>query len=169
MNIRKSFYASGVALALFGLFCSPNTSANTTVSTESQGNAKTTLSVEELVAAEQALIGEHLFSLQWISWEHFGVANIRKGEQGLEIEAEQALDGNFVVLTGHIEIIDSKSFNFTGDIVTRVSYLNNGQTCQRSGTFEFKVVGSRKYWRMQQMDSPCDKVVDYIDIFFLDV
>ena len=107
-----------------------------------------------------------MFSLQWISWERFGSAVVTRGKQGLEIDARQELDGDFVTLKGTIEIIDEKAFNFTGEVVTRVHHINNGIACKRDGTFEFRATGTRKYWRMQQMENPCDPVTDYIDVFF---
>jgi hypothetical protein len=36
----------------------------------------------------------------------------------------------------------------------------------RSGTFHFKATGKRRYWRMQEMDNPCDSVTDYVDVYF---
>jgi hypothetical protein len=36
----------------------------------------------------------------------------------------------------------------------------------RQGDFTFKVTGKRKYWRMQEMDNPCDEATDYVDIYY---
>ena len=30
----------------------------------------------------------------------------------------------------------------------------------------FKTKAGRKYWRMQEMDNPCEAVTDYVDIYF---
>jgi hypothetical protein len=29
----------------------------------------------------------------------------------------------------------------------------------------FKITEKRKYWRLQEMQSPCDTATDYVDIF----
>ncbi|MBR7059496.1 MAG: hypothetical protein IKI22_02705 [Neisseriaceae bacterium] len=115
---------------------------------------------------EKKLLGKHMFSLQWISWEKFGTANVYQENNQLKIRARQELNGDYVTLDGVIEPIDSKSFYFNGDVVTRVSHIAQGQECKRSGKFFFKATGKRKYWRMQEMDNPCDGVVDYIDVYF---
>jgi hypothetical protein len=65
-----------------------------------------------------------------------------------------------------ITSIDAKEFRFSGEIITQVSHINGGRPCSRDGEFTFKITGKRKYWRMQQMDNPCDPVTDYVDIYF---
>lgn len=119
-----------------------------------------------LLAAEQKLLGKHKFSLQWISWERFGVAEVKRGRNGLEINAKQSLNGDWVTVRGTVEVIDERAFLVTGQIITKVYHINNGQPCERSGTYEFRATGNRKYWRMQQMDNPCDSATDYVDVFF---
>ena len=59
-----------------------------------------------------------------------------------------------------------KPLYVTGEIITRVHHINEGMPCERSGTFEFHAKGQRQYWRMQQIDNPCDRVADYIDVYF---
>lgn len=119
-----------------------------------------------LSAAERKLLGKHKFSLQWISWERFGVATVKRGRNGLEIDAKQALNGDWVSMKGTVSVVDSKTFYVTGKIITRVHHINEGMPCERSGTFEFHAKGQRQYWRMQQIDNPCDRVADYIDVYF---
>ena len=41
-----------------------------------------------------------------------------------------------------------------------------GEPCERDGEFTFRITGTRKYWRMQQIDNPCDEVADYGVFFF---
>ncbi|OMP74775.1 hypothetical protein, partial [[Flexibacter] sp. ATCC 35208] len=55
---------------------------------------------------------------------------------------------------------------FKGTIQTKYSGVNNGQVCEKTGTYHFLVKGERKYWRLQEMDN-CEgnNVVDYVDIF----
>jgi len=118
-------------------------------------------------AVEKKLLGKHMFSLQWISWEEFGTATIFKDAEGaLFIDAYQALNGDAVALTGRVIAIDAKTFIVDGELWTQVSHINGGNVCPRSGNFTFKATGNRKYWRLQEMENPCDGVTDYVDVFF---
>ena len=119
--------------------------------------------------AEQKLLGKRMFSLQWILFENakkYGAANITHEETGLYIDAIQELNGNYVTLKGDLTVVSPMEFIVTGELVTRVSHINNGNACPRNGAFTFKATGNRKYWRLQEMQNPCDNVVDYVDVYF---
>jgi hypothetical protein len=118
--------------------------------------------------AKQMLLGQHRFSLQWISWDYFGKANITESKGTLFIKGEQKGRGNtdYLTLDGIITMVDAKEFAFKGTIVTQVSHINNGQPCKREGEMTFRITGNRKYWRLKEMDNPCEEVVDYVDVFF---
>ena len=125
MNHKRLSSAAFVMLLCTSL-CSTSLNAQDVAKTETVQNPSNTVktassSSEQLTAAEKKLLGKHMFSLQWISWEQFGSAVVTRGKQGLEIDARQELDGDFVTLKGTIEIIDEKAFNFTGEVVTRGS------------------------------------------------
>jgi len=47
-----------------------------------------------------------------------------------------------------------------------IEYIAAGAECKREGRFTFKTKGGRKYWRLQEMDNPCDQATDYVDIYF---
>jgi hypothetical protein len=121
-------------------------------------------------AAARMLLGKHMLSLQWVSWDYFGLVTVtnRRGEYVIKGEqkgrGEQATD--FVKIDGVITSIDEKEFAFRGEIVTQVSHINGGNPCTRDGEFTFRITGKRRYWRLQQMDNPCDPVTDYVDIYF---
>lgn len=121
-------------------------------------------------AAARRLLGRHLFSLQWVSWDHFGSATVTNRNGSYSIKGEQrgreTSKGNYVMIDGTITSIDKNEFGFRGRIVTRVDHINGGEPCVRDGEFTFKVTGKRRYWRLQQMDNPCDPVTDYVDIYF---
>ncbi len=120
-------------------------------------------------SAARMLLGRHKVSLQWVSWDYFGVATVTNRGGVYSIKGEQKGRGkntDFVKLDGVIKSIDAKEFKFDGKIVTQVSHINGGMACDREGEFTFKITGKRKYWRLQQMDNPCDPVTDYVDIFF---
>lgn len=118
--------------------------------------------------AKTMLLGKHKFSLQWISWDYFGAATVTQKNGVLYIKGRQEGRGNadFVTIDGKITSVDSKEFSFSGKIVTKISFINGGKPCVRDGDFTFKITGKRKYWRLQEMDNPCDEATDYVDIFF---
>lgn len=120
-------------------------------------------------AAAKRLLGKHMFSLQWISWDYFGSATVTNRGGVYSIEGEQKGRGNstdLVRIEGTIGRIDAREFTFNGTIITQISHINGGEPCTREGEFTFKITGTRKYWRLQQMDNPCDPVTDYVDIYF---
>jgi hypothetical protein len=119
-------------------------------------------------AAARMLLGRHKLSLQWISWDYFGTATVTKHQGIYRLKGEQRgrRNSDYLTVDGVITSIDTKQFVLSGKMVTRVSYLNGGKPCERQGDFTFKITGKRKYWRLQEMDNPCDEATDYVDIFF---
>jgi hypothetical protein len=119
-------------------------------------------------AAAAALLGRHKLSLQWISWDYFGSAAVTSKAGVYSIKGSQKGRGNsdFLSIEGMIVSIDSKQFVFEGAIIMQISHINGGKPCKREGDFAFKITGKRKYWRMQEMDNPCDEATDYVDIYF---
>ena len=116
------------------------------------------------------LLGRHKLSLQWVSWDYFGAATVTTGRGVYTIKGEQQgrgqSKGDYVTVDGIITSIEEKEFVFQGKIVTRVSHINGGEPCVRNGDFTFRITGKRRYWRLQQMDNPCDTATDYVDIYF---
>lgn len=116
---------------------------------------------------EAFVCGEHLLSLQWISWDYFGRVKIEKesgGRYRCVGEQKSKYDADYLRLDGYITIISEKHLKFEGTIKSRVSFLNDGKEYCRKGTFDFKASGSRQYWREQKMNGP--DVCDYVDIYF---
>ena len=118
--------------------------------------------------ASAALLGRHKLSLQWISWDYFGAASVtnRNGVWRLKGEQKSRKDSDFVKIGGVIVSVDAKEFVFDGTIVMQISHINNGEPCERTGEMTFRITGKRKYWRLQEMDNPCDTATDYVDIYF---
>ncbi|MBK7706388.1 MAG: hypothetical protein IPJ30_11550 [Acidobacteria bacterium] len=118
--------------------------------------------------AKTMLLGKHKLSLQWISWDYFGTATVTNKGGVLYLKGEQKGRGNndFVRINGVIKEVNAKSFVFDGTVVTQVSTINNGEPCTRDGEMTFRITGKRKYWRLQDIDNPCDEVADYVDLFF---
>ncbi len=149
--LKKIIYASVVVLAGFSslVFAQEKTVVN-------DQNAK------------KMLLGKHLLSLQWISWDYFGTATITKKAGVLHLKGEQNQRGgsDFVKIDGTIASIDKKEFKFDGTIIMQINHINGGEPCTRSGEMTFAVTGKRKYWRLQEMTNPCDEATDYVDIYF---
>lgn len=118
--------------------------------------------------ARQMLLGKHKLSLQWVSWDYFGTAVVtnRSGRLYLKGEQRQRGGSDFVRIDGVITEINARDFKFDGIVTTRVSHINGGEPCTREGEMTFKITGRRRYWRLAEMDNPCDPVTDYVDIFF---
>jgi hypothetical protein len=119
-------------------------------------------------AAARMLAGKHKLSLQWISWDYFGSADVKisKGVYSIKGEQQGRESTDHVRVEGFITSISAKAFTFDGTIVTQVSHINGGKPCERRGEMTFRITGKRKYWRLQQIDNPCEAVADYVDIYF---
>ena len=131
------------------------------------------------VSAERKVVGKHMLSLQWISWNYFGSVEIKKEADGtLSCKGEQLArnckdaeqgninNGDYVKLDGTIEIVDAKHLIFTGVIRTKIYHINNGQEVVREGSYNFEAKDNRRYWRMYPVENPVDECADYIDIYF---
>jgi hypothetical protein len=118
--------------------------------------------------AKAMLLGRHRFSLQWISWDYFGSANVVEKNGTLFIKGEQRgrNTDEYVTIDGRITEVSAKEFKFIGSIVTKVDINNNGKPCVREGEMTFHITRNRRYWRLKEMDNPCEQIVDYVDIFF---
>jgi hypothetical protein len=118
--------------------------------------------------AARRLLGKHDFALQWISWKRFGIATVVDDQGTWRIRASQRGErsDDAIDLEGVVREIDRRAFTFEGRIVTRVSHINDGRPCERRGRMRFEIRKQRRYWRLREMDNPCARVVDYVDIFF---
>jgi hypothetical protein len=120
--------------------------------------------------AKAMLLGKHKLSLQWISWDYFGTANVTQKGGVFYLKGEQKGRGesskDYLKVNGTITSIDKTSFTFKGTILTSVSHINEGAECKREGEMTFRITGKRKYWRLMEMDNPCSEVTDYVDVFF---
>ncbi|MBN8589568.1 MAG: hypothetical protein J0L94_14750 [Rhodothermia bacterium] len=116
------------------------------------------------------LLGTRKVSLQWVSHQYFGAAKVTNENGTLMIRGEQRsrTTEDYVTINGAVlKMVNAREFKFKGQIVTKVSYINGGEPCVRDGVYTFKATGTRKYWRLQEMEN-CEgnNVVDYVDIYF---
>jgi len=132
-----------------------------------------------LSALERKVVGKHMLSIQWISWNYFGSVTIKKEADGTlschgeqlarnckDADKECKVNDDYVKLDGTIQIVDETHLIFTGDIREKIYHINNGEEVLRQGTFDFISQGKRKYWRLQDMLNPSGDGTDYIDIYF---
>jgi hypothetical protein len=136
----------------------------------SQNSNSNRLAKTEVIGASgrNQLLGRHKFQLHWISWNRwkdFADLTVVERQGKLVIKGRQQKGGDYLEIDGFASQIEDKQFTFEGTIITRVSYKNNGNPCRREGTMTFRITGKRRYWRLQEMQSPCDETTDYVDIF----
>lgn len=133
------------------------------------------VAAEKTVFKDQAqrskLTGKHMLSLQWLQFTNnmYGNATVTDKDGVLLLKGEQRLKGKdkgYLTLDGRITEVSSHAFRFNGKIASSVSHINDGKECLRSGDFNFVAKGGRKYWRLQEMQSPCSEVTDYVDLYF---
>lgn len=122
--------------------------------------------------ARQKLLGKHRLTLQWISWDHPGSAEVAEEGGALRLRGEQRskekgeASGDYLKIDGVIQDVTAKSFVFSGRIETRVSHIAGGKVCVREGRMTFRISGKRRYYRLKEMDNPCDVATDYVDLYF---
>lgn len=124
-------------------------------------------------AARARLVGEHMLTLQWLGWGDLSGAGklvVEDAGDTLSMRGEQRGTGenadDYLRIDGRIVAASRDGFVFEGEILTRVHYIANGSECRRSGRFTFKATGKRRYWRLQEMQNPCDTATDYVDVYF---
>lgn len=107
-------------------------------------------------------------TLQWISFESPARGHVRVSDVAgrLHLTGSQAARGGAgrLELDGEVIEIGPRSFTFRGRIAI-TDTPDPGRACIRDGTYEFRITGRRRYWRLQQMEQ-CDGLTDYVDIYF---
>lgn len=124
-------------------------------------------------AARARLVGEHLITLQWLGFGDLsgaGRATVSDAGDHLALRGEQRGSGenagDYLRIDGRIVSASRDGFVFEGEILTRVHHIADGAECRREGRFTFLTRAGRRYWRLQEMDNPCDGVTDYVDVYF---
>ncbi len=114
--------------------------------------------------AEKMLLGIKTFGSHWLT--PYGKATITKEGKTIKISGTQTSEDEQVSISGTIHIIDDRHFQLKGMIsLHSPSY---GEYKILPGTFLFRRMGKRKYWRLKQPDKTTgffDTRYHYIDIF----
>jgi hypothetical protein len=105
-------------------------------------------------------------SLQWIDWNHRGRVQVSEAGGRIHLSGEQNArrGAGRLTLDGDVVEIGPLSFTFRGRILI-ADAPDPGRRCLRDGSYEFRITGRRRYWRLQQMVQ-CDGLTDYVDIYF---
>lgn len=188
--MKNLIFALMLAFGASSMYAAPIQSANNSIEQQNPKKKKTATkkatakkttvkkTTVKKTAVTKSFVGNHMLSLQWISWEKFGKAVITQGaeegvynivgRQGAECcdEAEGKNNGDFVSIEGTIRKVDEKTLIFNGKITTRVYHINNGENVVREGEYTFLSTQGRKYWRLQDMKNPTGDGTDYVDIYF---
>ena len=152
-------------------FCSLMASAqNAVVKRQTTKSVVKTKSQTASSPLDKILVGTHLLSLSWISWEDFGTVKISKtGKKNVYKIAgmqESRYNDDYLKIQGTITAQSKTLLLFHGKIIQKISFFNNGQPCIREGKYHFLQTEGRHYWRMQEMTNPCDgESCDYVDIY----
>ena len=115
-------------------------------------------------AAYERLLNNSGVTVQWLWSAPRGKLNAKDVNDVVRIDGEQANFEGTLKINGEIVSIDSDRFIFRGTILI-LDAPDKGRRCERTGDYEFRATGKRKYWRLQQMES-CDRLTDYVDIFY---
>lgn len=116
------------------------------------------------LTTKKSLLGKNNCSLQWISWDKFGVIKTEEKDSKLIVSGYQKINGDSLEIEGYFTSVDKNRLDFNGKITTKVSYINSGKPCYREGDMTFLKYEGRQFWRLQEMQNPCDTVTDYVDI-----
>lgn len=106
-------------------------------------------------------------TLQWIGWNQRGTAFVRENGGTLRLTASQAAASGpgRLLLDGVVTEIGTDYFVFDGRItIADTPEIGRGCQAERSD-WRFAVTQNRPYWRLRQFEW-CDRLTDYIDIYF---
>jgi hypothetical protein len=115
-------------------------------------------------AAYERLLHNSGVSLQWLWSAPRGRLKAADQNDNVRIEGRQANFEGTLEIKGDVVSIAGDRFVFRGTILI-LDAPDKGRRCERTGDYEFRATGKRKYWRLQQMEA-CDGLTDYVDIYF---
>lgn len=115
-------------------------------------------------AAYERLLNNSGVTLQWLWSAKRGKMNAIDDNDVVRLEGTQANHEGTLKVKGEVVSIGRDSFVLRGTILI-LDAPDKGRRCERTGDYEFKATGKRKYWRLQQMEA-CGGLTDYVDIYY---
>lgn len=104
-------------------------------------------------------------TLQWIGWDKRGTIKAAWDGDVVHLSGRQVgPNGGMLRVEGDVVTIAKDYFIFRGTILI-LDTPDGNRICDRTGDYEFRISGKRKYWRLQQMEA-CGGLTDYVDIYF---
>lgn len=119
--------------------------------------------INDQVAYER-LLNNSGVTLQWLWSAKRGKMNAIDDNDVVRLEGTQANHEGTLKVKGEVVSIDRDRFVLRGTILI-LDAPDKGRRCERTGDYEFKATGKRKYWRLQQMEA-CGGLTDYVDIYY---
>ncbi|MFM9865367.1 MAG: hypothetical protein ACKVRO_17375 [Micropepsaceae bacterium] len=107
-------------------------------------------------------------TLQWLWGASPAKLAVNETPEGVMISGQQGPhNGDQLVVNGVITRIEAKTFWFKG----RIAITDNETTeiCVREGTYTFRIIGARRFWRLKENAANCPgraDLADYVDIRF---
>ncbi len=115
-------------------------------------------------AAYERLLHNSGISVQWLWTDERGKLNAVDDNDVVRLEGGHRNANGSVTIKGRVLSISADRFTFRGTILI-VDAPDKGRRCERTGDYEFRATGKRKYWRLQQMEA-CGGLTDYVDIYY---
>lgn len=107
-------------------------------------------------------------TLQWVWGAAPAKLTVNETPQGVTISGQQGPHkGDQLVVNGVITRIEAKTFWLKGRI--EITDDETTELCVREGTFTFRIIGGRRFWRMKEQIARCAgraDLTDYVDIRF---
>lgn len=114
--------------------------------------------------AYERLLNNSGITLQWLWHAKRGHLDAKDTNGLITLDGTQANDEGTLKIKGEVVSISKDSFTFHGTILI-LDAPDKGRRCDRTGDYEFRITGNRKYWRLRQQEV-CDGLADYVDIYF---
>lgn len=115
-------------------------------------------------AAYERLLNNSGVTLQWLWSAKRGKMNAIDDNDVVRLDGTQANHEGTLKVKGEVVSIGRDSFVLRGTILI-LDAPDKGRRCERTGDYEFKATGKRKYWRLQQMEA-CGGLTDYVDVYY---
>jgi hypothetical protein len=115
-------------------------------------------------AAYERLMNNSGITVQWLWNAKRGHLKAQDVNDVVKLDGTQANYEGTLKMKGEVVAISKDTFRFRGTILI-LDAPDKGRNCERTGDFDFRISGQRKYWRLQQMEF-CDRLTDYVDVYF---